>query len=165
MVSMEITAESLISYLKATVEKIIILIGYTFKDSSIESKKTHKSKITALKKIIPESTKKNLYYQFIEELISTENLELLNKYRTGILHKRGIANLLPHKFYANNNSKETFTPLFKDLHEQHCKNSIILISALALLTDELVKVNKPDFSMADLPMDSLAKANEKYLGN
>lgn len=162
-VDLIINAESIISYLKASIEKMLILIGYIFGNPSIDSKKTHIAKINTLKNIIPESVKINIYYKFVEELISTKNLELLNKYRTAILHKRGIANLLPHKFYANSNSKDTFGPLFKDLHEQHSKNSIILISALALLTDELVKLDRPRFNLSDLPMESLVKWNEEYL--
>ena len=35
--------------------------------------------------------------------------------------------------------------MFNYLFEQHCKNSTILIASLALLTDELVKIDKPDF--------------------
>jgi hypothetical protein len=40
--------------------------------------------------------------------------------------------------------------MFNCLFEQHCKNSTI-IASLALLTDEWVKVDKPDFELSEIP--------------
>ncbi|MBA7555311.1 hypothetical protein ES705_47969 [subsurface metagenome] len=147
----------IVTYLKASIEKITSLTGYTFNISKLEDKKEHKQRIKALESKIPEGVKRQPYYEFFIEHISTSQLEKLNKYRTGILHKKGISSNQPQEFYQKNESYKSFTEMFNYLFEQHCKNSTILIASLALLTDELVKIDKPDFEISKIPFNSLMK--------
>ncbi len=151
----------IITYLKASIEKTTSLTGYIFNIPKLEEKKEHKKRISALKSQIPEKVKKQPYYEFFIEHISSSQLEKLNNYRTGILHKKGISINQPQEFYKNNESHKLLTKLFNDLFEQHCKNSTILIASLALLTDELVKINKPDFDLSELPFNSLMSVLKK----
>jgi hypothetical protein len=149
--------KSIITALKASIEKSVLLLGYIFDIKNLESKKTHKAKLTALNANIPENVKKQNYYSFIEKFISTNELELLNRDRTGLLHKKGLSGLQPHSHYMKSNTVDNFTNFFYKLHDQHSKNSAIIIAVLAILTDELVKLDSPDFSMADIPCEELKK--------
>ena len=145
----------IVTYLKASIEKTTSLTGYTFNIPKLEDKKEHSKRISALKSKIPEIVKKQSYYEFFIEHISSLQLEKLNNYRTGILHKKGISTNQPQEFYKSNESYKSLTEMFNYLFEQHCKNSTILIASLALLTDELVKIDKPDFELSELPFNSL----------
>jgi hypothetical protein len=145
----------IVTYLKAFIEKITSLTGYTFKIPKLEDKKEHKKRINALESQIPEIVKKQPYYEFFIEYIGSSQLEKLNNYRTGILHKKGISSIQPQEFYQSNESYKSLTEIFNYLFKQHCKNSTILIASLALLTDELVKIDKPDFDLSELPFNSL----------
>jgi hypothetical protein len=151
------TIDTVISYLKASIEKNVSLIGYTFNISKLESKKEHKKRLSALRQGIPDIVKKQPYYQYVEEYISSKRLEELNKLRTGILHKKGIASIQPHSFYQNENAYKELSKLFHFLLDQHSINSTILIKSLCLLTDELVKLDKPEFKLNEIPFESLNK--------
>ena len=150
-----INADIMFSYLKASIEKTISLIGYTFNIKNLEDKKTHKQKIKNLKEGIPSRVKSLPYYHFIDEFISTGHLEEINKYRTGLLHKKGISELQPHNYFGNPDSPKHLLKLFELLHEQHAKNSAIIIASIALLTDELVELDPPDLKRDDIPTKSL----------
>lgn len=147
--------DSIVTYLKSSIEKSITLIGYTFCIPKLEDKKEHKKRISALENGIPDTTKQQPYYHFIDEYISSKRLEELNRFRTGILHKKGISTIQPHSFYRDNEAYKKIIDVFHFLFDQHCKNSTILIASLALLTDELVKLDKPDFKLSDIPIESL----------
>ncbi|MBK7465914.1 MAG: hypothetical protein IPJ43_03355 [Saprospiraceae bacterium] len=145
----------IVIYLKAMVEKIISLVGYTFGIKNLESKKEHKKRVILLIKHLPEKVKLLTYYEFLIEQLSANQLEKLNNYRTGILHKKGIAKNQPQEFYATNDGYKTLVEMFQFLFEQHCKNSLVLIASAALLTDELVKLDKPKFELIEIPIQSL----------
>lgn len=159
MLRSEIDATSeidlIITYLKASVEKITSLVGYTFGITNLEDKKEHKKRISALIDKIPDQVKLQPYYDFFIEHISSSQLEKLNNYRTGILHKRGIAKNQPQEFYASKDGYKSLVEMFHFLFEQHCKNSTILIASSSLLTEELVKLDKPNFELNEIPSKSL----------
>lgn len=145
-------AETIINYLKATIEKIIVLIGLMFNLKNLETKKTHKEKLVALYKVIPENVKNLFYFELIQELIKSESIQELNNYRTGLLHKKGISKLQPHSFVGQNVNDLPLRDLFSFMIEQHSKNSAVIISTYALLTDKLVELKRPNIKYEDLPL-------------
>lgn len=145
-------SENVINYLKATIEKIIVLLGLIFNLKNLETKKTHKEKLAALYKVVPEKVRELFYFTLIEELIKSENLQELNNYRTGLLHKKGISKLQPHSFVGQNVKDLPLRDLFSFLMEQHSKNSAVIISTYALLTDKLVELRHPNIRYEDLPL-------------
>lgn len=145
-------AETIINYLKATIEKIIVLIGLMFNLKNLETKKTHKEKLVALDKAIPENVKNLFYFELIQELIKAESIQELNNYRTGLLHKKGISKLQPHSFVGQNVNDLPLRDLFSFMIEQHSKNSAVIISTYALLTDKLVELKRPNIRYEDLPL-------------
>ena len=42
--------------------------------------------------------------------------------------------------------------IYDVLHEQHVKNTAMLLGALAILTDELVRVDPPPFEASEIPL-------------
>ncbi len=159
MLRSEIDATSeidlIIIYLKASVEKMTSLVGYTFNIPKLEDKKEHKKRISTLNDQIPDQVKLQPYYEFFMEHISSKQLEKLNNYRTGILHKRGITKNQPQEFYKSKDGNKSLVEMFHFLFEQHCKNSTVLIAASSLLTDELVKLDKPNFELSEIPFNTL----------
>lgn len=143
--------ETIFAYLKASIEKTIVIIGLTFGIKNLESKKTHKSKIESLIKDIPERVKDLFYYDFVFNFISSESLDSLNNYRTGILHKKGISDLQPHSYFGKKSDESPLKKMFSVLMEQHALNSAVLIGSYAMLTDELVRLVPPDVSPFELP--------------
>lgn len=144
-------AETILTNLKASIEKIIVILGLIFNLKNLETKKTHKSKLDALDKAIPEPVKKLHYYELIADLIKSESIEELNNYRTGLLHKKGISALQPHSYVGQNAQEIPLKEIFSFLIEQHSKNSAVIICTYALLTDELVKLKRPGIKFEDLP--------------
>ena len=159
MLRSEIDATSevdiIITYLKASIEKITSLTAYTFNIPRLEEKKEHKKRIKALESNIPEKAKNQPYYKFLIEHISSQQLVKLNNYRTGILHKKGVSANQPQSFYQKKESHNTLLELFNFLIDQHCKTT------LALLTDELVAIDKPDFVLSEIPRESLIETLKK----
>jgi hypothetical protein len=145
-------AETIVNYLKATIEKIIVILGLIFKLKNLELKKTHKAKLDALDKVIPENIKQIFYYQLIEELIKSESIEVLNNFRTGLLHKKGISNLQPHSFVGQAPKDVPLKQILSFFIEQHSKNSAVLISTYALLTDRLVELKIPNVKFEEFPL-------------
>ena len=147
LINAEVTAimgaELVFSYLKASIEKIIVVIGLIYGVKNLETKKTHKSKLEALVNGIPEPAKKLYYYDFIIEFIKSENIDELNNYRTGILHKKGISDLQPHNYIGEKAESVPLKKIFQVLLEQHSKNTAVLIGTYALLTDDLVSRDRP----------------------
>jgi len=135
-------ADLMFSYLKATIEKTIILVGLTHGIKNLDAKKSHKAKMLTLKNDLPKELFDLYYFQFIFDLFSSENLDELNNYRSGILHKRGISDLQPHNYVNKDALSIPLMKIFSVLHEQHAKNTAALIGALALLTDKLVELDK-----------------------
>lgn len=75
-------ADLTFSYLKATVEKIIVLVGLTHGIRNLDSKKSHKAKISSLREGLPSKLFDVYYFQFMFDLFSSENLDELNNYRS-----------------------------------------------------------------------------------
>ena len=82
-------------------------------------------------------------WEAIETFVSPANLEELNNYRNGLLHKKGLGLLQPHSYVGKGIEEVQFRELFLDLHAQHTRNSIVIICALAILTDKLVELDPP----------------------
>lgn len=144
--------DSVFTYLKASIEKIIALIGYTHEIDSIDSKKTHSARINALNEI-PKKMQESHYFEFIMEFVKSENLDEINSYRTGLLHRFGISELQPHNYVGEKAEKIPLRKIFSILHEQHSKNTAILICALAMLTDKLCQLDPPTYTFEDIPWD------------
>lgn len=145
------SADLVFSYLKATIEKIIVLVGLTHGITNLDSKPKHKAKISALKESLPEKLFEIYYVQFMFEFFSSENLDELNNYRSGLLHKRGIADLQPHNYIDKKANTVPLKKIFSVLHEQHSKNSAALLGALAMLTDKLVELDFPEIKFEEIP--------------
>lgn len=143
-------ADAIFSYLKASVEKTIALVGLAFGIDNLDSKKTHERRLAALHAGIPQLYRDTFYCDFLLEFVKSENIEEINKYRLGLLHKMGIADLQPHNYVAVDVHKLPFRRLLDLLLEQHAKNTAVLLSALALLTDKLVEASPPAISQETL---------------
>jgi hypothetical protein len=63
---------------------------------------------------------------------------------TGLLHKKGIAFLQPHEYVSVAADRLRFRGIFEIIHGQHVRNSAFLLAALAMLTDELVRMDPCD---------------------
>lgn len=144
------SADLVFSYLKASIEKIIVIIGLTHGILNLDSKKTHKLKLEALNKGLPKEVANLDYVRFTLDFISSENLDELNSYRSGLLHKKGISDLQPHNYVGKRAESVPLRKIFQILLEQHSKNTAILIGALAMLTDELVKLDPPNISLDEV---------------
>jgi hypothetical protein len=140
----------LVVYLKATIEKAMYLLGYIFDISNLEGKKEQKKRLKSLKDEIPQLFKDQFYLEFVFEQLSSEKLEPLNKYRTGLVHKKGISKTKPNNL-MNDEYKETLNSLFNFCLERHADNTAMLICIFAVLTDKLSVINPPDFSIEDIP--------------
>ncbi|MEZ7936606.1 MAG: hypothetical protein QMB99_05415 [Paludibacteraceae bacterium] len=144
-------ADLIFSYLKATVEKIIVIVGLTHGINNLDSKKTHKSKMTALRDGLPQKLFDLYYFQFMFDFFSADNLDELNSYRSGLLHKKGISDLQPHNYVNKKADSIPLRKFFNVVQEQHAKNTATLLGALALLTDNLVELDFPDVKYEDKP--------------
>jgi hypothetical protein len=144
-------ADLVFSYLKASVEKTILLLALTHGIKNLDGKKEHRQKIKALNEKLPDKVKKLFYTQFILEFIQSENLSELNNYRSGILHKKGIADLQPHNYVDNKAAEIPLRKIANVLVDQHSKNTAMLIGTYALLTDELVRLDPPDIKISEIP--------------
>jgi hypothetical protein len=138
-----IAADLLFIYEKATVEKTVALVGHTL-GLSLEDKKSHKKRVDALRAALPESALHTPYGSLLLSFVSSEALDRLNARRSGLLHKMGIADLQPHNYVGAGGEDNALQKLFSFLHEQHAKNTLIILAALALLTDDLMRRDPPD---------------------
>lgn len=145
-----INADVIFAYLKSSFEKTISLVGLGYSKPNLDNHKTHKARYNALLELIPLKAKSTHYGAFFLENLSSENLEELNKYRSGLLHKRGIADLQPHNYVSPKSGEIPFQKIFAVLHEHHAKNTAVLLCGLALLVDELVELDPPDFPPEEL---------------
>jgi hypothetical protein len=118
-------------------------LGLIYLISDLDSKKTHRAKLSALRSGLPVELEGLYYFKFTMEFISSENLDQLNTYRSGLFHKRGISDLQPHNYVGEKAEDLPLKKIFEILHEQHVKNTGVLISTLAILTDDLVKRDPP----------------------
>lgn len=151
-------ADGVFSYLKASIEKTVALVGVTHGIIGLDAKKDHKARIRALRAGLPKDFDQLFYARFLFEMIGAEHLDDLNSYRSGLLHKKGIADLQPHNYVSRDAKSVPLRKIFAVMHEQHAKNTAVLLVALAILTDELVRLDPPTFSLEDLPWQNLAAA-------
>ena len=134
-------ADLIFTYLKASIEKIVVMLGLVFDNDKLDSKKTHKAKLESLYRSIPDRVKELEYFQFIKDFISSDLLSSLNNYRLGILHKRGISDLQPHNYIGIEPQLLPLYKIYQVMQEQHMRNTSILLASLAILTDELVRID------------------------
>jgi hypothetical protein len=154
-------ADALFAYLKASVEKTIALVGAVYGITDVDAKKEHRKRVNALRAGLPPGVEKLPYAEFLFEMVGAEHLGDLNAYRTGLLHKKGIADLQPHNYVGQTAGELPLQEVFGVLHEQHSKNTALLLVALALLTDDLARRDPPPFSARDIPgADMLARQAE-----
>ncbi|MGZ3755686.1 MAG: hypothetical protein ACXVAY_15660 [Mucilaginibacter sp.] len=139
-------ADLIFTYLKATIEKASVLIANIYEIPNLESKKTHKQRIAALTAGIPINIQELPYFEFILDVIKSENIEELNSYCSGLLHKKGISDLQPHNYVGKNAEAMPLKKIYEVLIEQHAKNTAMLLGAFALLTDDLVNRDPPQLS-------------------
>ena len=143
-------ADSVFSYLKASLEKTIAMVGLVFEVRSLDSMKTHKQKMAALNRAIPDTQKRTDYGAFLLSFVDSDTLSELNNFRAGLLHKKGISGLQPHKYVNNATPEQELLSIFGFLHQQHAKNTAVLLSSLALLTDQLVLLEPPKITPAEI---------------
>jgi hypothetical protein len=155
-------ADGIFANLKASVEKTIALIGVTHGVADIDAKKDHKARLAALRKRLPANIDSVYYARFLFDMIATANLDDLNKYRAGLLHKKGIADLQPHNYVGKEAEAVPLRKVFQVMHEQHSRNTASLLVALALLTDDLVRRDPPEFSLADIPTEPMIQEMRKW---
>jgi hypothetical protein len=145
-------AETVFMYLKATIEKTLALVGNTLGLPQIENYKEHKKRVEALRRHLPEPMQTLPYVAYLLELLASENHRDVNAFRSGILHKKGIADLQPHSYVSTHPDQSPLWAVFSVMKEQHMKNTAALIAALAILTDDLVERCQPRTTLADLEM-------------
>jgi hypothetical protein len=110
-----------------------------------ENQKTHKQKLSKMYNAIPDSDKNSFYFELIEELVSSESIFELNNNRNGPMHKKGISKLQPHSFVEKEAKDLPLREVFSFTIDQHSKNSAVLLSTYAMLTDKIVSLNPPVF--------------------
>ena len=154
-------ADLLFTYLKASVEKTIALVAAAYSIPGMDGKKSHKAKMNALLRHLPADAQGTYYGGFFLEVLSSENLDDLNSYRSGILHKKGIADLQPHNYVGKPSADLPFMKVYSILHRQHLRNTGALLVAFALLTDVLMKREMVGWSEAQLA-EKLAWAYETF---
>lgn len=157
------TADGIFSYLKASVEKTIALVGITHGIRGLDSKKDHKARVKALRAGLPANIDQIFYAQFLFDVVGSENLEDLNNYRSGLLHKKGIADLQPHNYVGQNPEALPLRKIFSVMHSQHVNNTAALLVVLALLTDDLVRRDPPPFAPSDIPNQRYMALVRKYV--
>jgi hypothetical protein len=154
-------ADLVFTYLKASIEKMIVLLGLTHEIVNLDAKKTHRSKMEALLKALPKKVTEQYYWNFVHEFIRSENLDELNNFRSGLLHKKGIADLQPHNYFNKQAEQIPLWQIFTILHEQHAKNTAVLLGILAILTDKLVELDPPHTPMAEI-FEIMSKDGENF---
>lgn len=132
------TCDGIINYLKATIEKTILILAFTFEVINLETYKKHQQKLKALDAKLPAKAKDQPYFQFIWHYIQPEELEKLNNLRTGVNHKKGITSLQAHSYLDKGLVDTPLAGQFDILLNQHRLNTAILLGVLALLTDDLI---------------------------
>lgn len=132
-----IGADAVFSHLKASIEKTISLVALTHGLTGMDGRKTHALKLNALRRALPQVVQETPYCQFLMERNSSASLDDLNRYRSGLLHKKGIADLQPHNYVDVKARALPLLRVFEVLHDQHADNTATLLCGLALLTDEL----------------------------
>jgi hypothetical protein len=143
-----------INYLKATVEKTILLLALIFEIKNLDGLKRHQQKLSALDKKIPPKVKDRPYFQFVWEQIQSDSISELNNLRSGINHKRGVTKLQPHSFINKSFEETALWEQFSILKKQHQLNTLTLVGVLAIMADDLV-ARKPPTSVDEQYLEEL----------
>ena len=151
----------LILRLKSFIEKIMAFWGVVYGDTSVDSAGKHKTREKKINNYIRESCKKHPYYQLLTAYIKSESFADLDKYRTGILHKKGSSDMQPHSFAGKKFDDTPFRKLLAVIMEHRQRSSIALVSVLAVMTDELVNMEVPEKRFV-MFMDLLELTNTLY---
>ncbi|MBB2143954.1 hypothetical protein GM921_00525 [Pedobacter sp. LMG 31464] len=130
--------DSIINYLKASVEKIVMILGLTFEITDLDSKQKHQQKLRALDQKLPPKAKQQPYFTFVWKFIQSDELDKLNSLRNGVNHKKGVSTLQPHSYLDKEMSASPIAEYYDILLGQHRKNTAIFLGVLALLTDDLM---------------------------
>ncbi|MFC5282022.1 hypothetical protein [Pedobacter alpinus] len=130
--------DGIVNYLKASIEKTMILLALIFEIKGLGDLRTHSQKLNKLEKGLPEKAKNQFYFEFLWQQIQSVRLEQLNNIRSGINHKKGNSKLQVHSFVGKTMEDGPFLVMFQDLMEQHRKNTLILLATLALMADDLM---------------------------
>lgn len=154
-------ANSLFTDLKAFIEKVMAFVGVVYGDTSVDSAGKHKTREKKVSSHIRESFKKNPYYELFIKYIKPESFKELDNYRTGTLHKKGSSDMQPHSFVGKKFDDTPLKKLLTLLVKHHQRNSLALVSALAIMTDELVNMEAPEKRFV-MFMDLLDLTNTLY---
>ncbi len=154
-------ANLIIIRLKSFIEKVTAFVGVIYGDTSVDSSNKHKSREKKIASHIRESHKKHPYYQQLTAYIKRENFAELDNYRTGILHKKGSSEMQPHSFVGKKFDETPLRKLLGVIMEHRQRSSTALISALAIMTDELVNMEAPEKRFV-MFMDLLELTNTLY---
>lgn len=143
-------ADLVFAYLKASFEKSVALAGLVFGMRSLDSKRSQKARRDAFHGGLPPGIADTPFGAFFLDYLESENLDELNSFRSGLFHKKGIAELQPHTYVGKEEHTLPRAKIFGILHEQHLRSTAVLLCALALLTDRLVQLVPPAISQAEL---------------
>ena len=147
LINAEITAiifaDVVFGYLKASIEKTIVLLGEAFYVSNLDSRGKHEKRVKILEDTIPSCVQDTDYGTFFFEFIKSENFDTANSYRTSLFHKAGIADLQPHTYVDTLPENAPFDKILNIMHFQHTQNTAVLHCALAMITDELCRIDPP----------------------
>ena len=156
-------ANLLIIRLKSFIEKVTAFVGAMYGDTSVDSASKHKAREKKIEKHIKERHKKHPYYQLFTAYIKQENFAELDNFRTGVLHKKGSSHVQPHSFVGKKFDETPIRKLLGLILEHRQRSSIALVSALAIMTDELVNLEPPEKRFAML-LDLFELMDKLYPG-
>jgi hypothetical protein len=132
-------ADLLIVYLKSTLEKSIALVAAIRLVSGLENKHRHAARVRAIEEALLPIPENGHYVELFLDMIKSDNFSEIDRLRSGLVHKRGVAGLQPHSYAGVSPKDLPDLDLYAKLHEQHSKNSAVVLAALAMLTDDLVR--------------------------
>lgn len=154
--------DTCINYLKATVEKGILLVALTHEIKNLDGYKRHQQKLSALEKNLPQAVKETPYFQFFWKYVQSDSLSELNNLRSGINHKKGVSRLQPHSFVGKKFEETSLWEQFSILKHTHQMNTLMLVGAISMLADNLI-LRKPPTSEDNWYMEQLFKIGEPVL--
>lgn len=134
-----VQVDAIVPYLKATIEKAMLLVALVLGVKNLESRKTTSARLSLLREVMAKTSHGQVYYaEFFLERCKSEHLERINNLRGALLHKRGLSKLQPHSYVGQKPERHPLVEIADALHERHAENSAMLLVALAMLTDLLV---------------------------
>ena len=86
-------ATYLIAKLKAFIEKLMAFVGVVYGDTSVDSSKSHSSRVKKIKNLVEIKYGAIPYHYLFFDYIKAETFEFLNNYRNAIFHKKGASDM------------------------------------------------------------------------